>query len=47
MKSMYSVPSDSTITKVIVKKECITDGAEPEYVRKKVEKKVKAEEKAE
>ncbi len=47
MKSMYSVPSDSTITKVIVKKECITDNAEPEYVRKKVEKKVKAEEKAE
>lgn len=39
MQSMYSVPSDSTITKVIVKKECITENAQPEYVKKKTEKK--------
>ncbi len=39
MKSMYNVPSDSTISKVIVKKECVTEGAEPEYVHKKTAKK--------
>lgn len=39
MQSMFNVPSDTTIKKVIVKKECITDNAMPEYVRKKTVKK--------
>ena len=38
MKSMYNVPSDSTISKVVVKKECVTEGAEPHYVHKKTKK---------
>lgn len=33
MKSMYSVPSDGTIKKVVVKKECVTDKSEPELVK--------------
>ncbi len=44
MQSMYNVPSDSTITKVIVKKECITENAVPEYVKKKTAKKAKTAE---
>lgn len=35
MKSMYSVPSDGTIRKVVVKKECVTDKSEPELVKEK------------
>lgn len=44
MQSMYSVPSDGTITKVIVKKECVTENAQPELVRKKAAKKAEAAE---
>ena len=47
MKTMYNVPSDSSVTKVIVKKECVTEGAEPELVHKKAAKKADSAEKAE
>ncbi|MCR5109696.1 MAG: ATP-dependent Clp protease ATP-binding subunit ClpX [Ruminococcus sp.] len=33
MDSMFNVPSDGTVTKVIVKKECVTDDKQPELVR--------------
>ncbi len=44
MQSMYNVPSDSTIAKVIVKKECVTEDAQPEYVHKKTTKKAETAE---
>ncbi|MBQ6943043.1 MAG: ATP-dependent Clp protease ATP-binding subunit ClpX [Ruminococcus sp.] len=47
MKTMYNVPSDSSVTKVIVKKECVTEGAEPELVHRKATKKADSAEKAE
>lgn len=47
MHSMFSVPSDGTVTKVIVKKECITEGVEPELVHKKTTKKAETVESAE
>ena len=33
LEIMYNVPSDKSIVKVIITKECITDGAEPVYER--------------
>ena len=33
MDSMFNVPSDGTVRKVIVKKECVTDDKQPELVR--------------
>jgi ATP-dependent Clp protease ATP-binding subunit ClpX len=33
MNIMYETPSDHTISKVIITKECVTDNASPEIVR--------------
>ncbi len=33
MKSMYSVPSDGTVKKVVVTKECVVDKTEPDLVK--------------
>jgi ATP-dependent protease Clp ATPase subunit len=30
---MYEIPSDDTIEKVIVTKECVEDGVEPQIIR--------------
>ncbi len=38
MDTMYNVPSDSTVKKVIIHPECITDGADPELVYAKKKK---------
>ncbi len=34
MKSMFEAPSDSSIVSVVITPECVTEGAEPEIVRK-------------
>ena len=39
MKLMYDVPSDSTIEKIIITADCVTDGAEPIIVHKEKKKK--------
>jgi ATP-dependent Clp protease ATP-binding subunit ClpX len=33
MNIMYETPSDHTISKVIITKECVMDGASPEIIR--------------
>ena len=33
MDTMFSVPSDGTVTKVIVKADCVTDGKQPELIK--------------
>lgn len=34
LKPMFNAPSDNTIDKIVVTPECVTDGAEPQIVRK-------------
>lgn len=39
LKPMFEAPSDDNIVKVIITPECVTDGAEPEIIRKREERK--------
>ena len=33
MKSMYTVPSDGTIKKVVVTKDCVIDKSDPDLIK--------------
>ena len=41
-KVMYEIPSDPTITKVLITRECVEDGVEPKLFRKREHRKTNA-----
>ncbi len=39
MDTMFSVPSDGSVTKVVVKKECVTENKQPSLIKSKIKEK--------